>query len=104
MLFHAMKWQSEEHIQMSEAAEWARHFGRLEQDLDTLLCDLFGKAREQISAWAKAGKYVSGQELVTAGLAEAIPYTALIANLRQLQAEQQGLSVHKPTRTKQIAH
>ncbi len=37
LLFHPMKWQSEEHVRLAEAAEWARHFGRLETDMDQLL-------------------------------------------------------------------
>ena len=31
LLFHPMKWQSEEHVGLAEAAEWARHFGNLER-------------------------------------------------------------------------
>jgi hypothetical protein len=42
LLFHPMKWQSEEHVGLAEAAEWARHFGQLEQDMDSLLAHLFG--------------------------------------------------------------
>ena len=34
LLFHRMKWQSEENVGLSEASEWARHFGRLETDMD----------------------------------------------------------------------
>ena len=41
-LFHHMKWQSEENVGLVEAAEWARHFGILEQDMDALLGRLFG--------------------------------------------------------------
>ena len=32
MLFHPMRWQSEENVGLAEAAEWARHFGQLELD------------------------------------------------------------------------
>ena len=28
MLFHPMRWQSEENVGLAEAAEWARHFGQ----------------------------------------------------------------------------
>ena len=42
MLFHPMRWQSEENVGLAEAAEWARHFGQLEQDMDALLAQLFG--------------------------------------------------------------
>ena len=41
LLFHPMKWQSEENVALTEAAEWARHFGQLETDMDQLLVDLF---------------------------------------------------------------
>ena len=37
MLFHPMRWQSEENVGLAEAAEWARHFGHLEQEMDELL-------------------------------------------------------------------
>ena len=42
MLFHPMRWQSEENVGLAEASEWARHFGQLEQDMDVLLAELFG--------------------------------------------------------------
>ncbi|NIL97389.1 MAG: hypothetical protein GTO53_07220, partial [Planctomycetales bacterium] len=42
LLFHPMKWQSEEHVGLAEAAEWARHFGDLERNMDNLLAELFG--------------------------------------------------------------
>ena len=32
-LFHPMKWQSEEHIGITEAAEWSRHFVELEGEI-----------------------------------------------------------------------
>jgi ATP-dependent Clp protease, protease subunit len=72
LLFHPMKWQSEEHVQLSEATEWARHFGRLEQDMDQLLADLFGTSSEQIRRWMQPGCYVTGEQLAAAGLAELI--------------------------------
>ena len=36
LLFHPMKWQSEENVGLGEAAEWARHFAQLETDMDRL--------------------------------------------------------------------
>src|SRR5262245_6445918 len=44
LLFHPMKWQSEEHVGLSEAAEWARHFGQLENEMDRLLAEQIGRA------------------------------------------------------------
>lgn len=72
LLFHPMKWQSEEHVRLPEATEWARHFGELERDMDRLLADLFGLPYEDLVRWIRPGSYVSGREFATAGLAELI--------------------------------
>ncbi len=72
LLFHRMKWQSEENVGLPEAAEWARHFGQLESDMDRLLADLLGVAPEKIDGWIQTGRYVTGRELAEAGLAELI--------------------------------
>jgi ATP-dependent Clp protease protease subunit len=72
LLFHNMRWQSEENVALLEAAEWARHFGQLEKDMDVLLAQLFGIAPETIAQWTRAGRYVSGPELAAAGLAELV--------------------------------
>lgn len=72
LLFHPMKWQSEEHVGLAEAAEWARHFGQLEKDMDSLLADLFGVPSASMDKWINPGRYVSGRDLVDAGLAEMI--------------------------------
>jgi ATP-dependent Clp protease protease subunit len=72
MLFHPMRWQSEENVGLAEASEWARHFGQLEQDMDSLLADLFGVPAELMKKWISPGKYVSGRELAEAGMAELV--------------------------------
>lgn len=72
LLFHPMKWQSEEHVGLAEAAEWARHFGLLERDMDLLLAELFGLAYNEMEKWINPGRYVSGRELAEAGMAELI--------------------------------
>ena len=77
LLFHPMKWQSEENVALGEAAEWARHFGKLEVDMDRLLVRLFQTSEETISQWVQAGRYVSGPEIAEAGLAELIELEAL---------------------------
>jgi ATP-dependent protease ClpP protease subunit len=71
-LFHPMKWQSEEHIGIREAAEWSRHFAELERDMDVLLCDLFGRSADLINEWSQSHRYVTGREMVAAGLAELV--------------------------------
>ncbi|MBN1589389.1 MAG: ATP-dependent Clp protease proteolytic subunit [Pirellulales bacterium] len=72
LLFHPMKWQSEENVALIEAAEWARHFGSLESEMDQFLADLFGTSIEQIQTWSNPGRYVSGREMAEAGLAELV--------------------------------
>ncbi|HEY2883236.1 MAG TPA: ATP-dependent Clp protease proteolytic subunit [Pirellulales bacterium] len=77
LLFHPMKWQSEEHVGLHEAAEWARHFAQLETDMDLFLCNLFGKAKEEIQQWVTSHRYISGPELANAGLAEMLDFKML---------------------------
>ncbi len=57
---------------LAEAAEWARHFGQLEKDMDSLLAELFGAPAAAMDKWINPGRYVSGRDLVEAGLAEMI--------------------------------
>lgn len=77
LLFHTMKWQSDEHVGLAEAAEWARHFASLEGDMDKYLAQLLGTTNEKIAAWMQAGKYVSGPEFADAGFGELIPVERL---------------------------
>jgi ATP-dependent Clp protease protease subunit len=72
LLFHPMKWQSEENVGISEAAEWARHFGQLEIEMDRLLANLLNVSEEKLRQWTNPGRYVSGPELAEAGLAELV--------------------------------
>lgn len=72
LLFHPMKWQSEENVALHEASEWARHFGELEGEMDRLLAWLFDAPVKKIGQWMRAGRYVSGPTLCEAGLAELI--------------------------------
>jgi len=76
-LFHPMKWQSEEHIGITEAAEWSRHFVEIEGEMDRMLCDLFGRSHDLIALWIKTHRYVSGREMVEAGLAEMVALETL---------------------------
>ncbi len=72
LLFHPMKWQSEEHVGLQEAAEWARHFGSLERDMDQLLADMLAVDSKLLEKWISPGRYVSGREFAEAGLAEMV--------------------------------
>ena len=77
LLFHPMKWQSEEQVGIREAAEWSRHFTSLEVEMDNLLIHLFGVDKGSddanlIQLWCDQHRYVTGHELADAGFAELI--------------------------------
>lgn len=78
-LFHPMKWQSEEHVGLAEAAEWSRHFGELERGMDSLLAEMLGMSLKDINEWISPGRYVSGAQIAEAGLAELIDLAMLSA-------------------------
>jgi ATP-dependent Clp protease, protease subunit len=86
LLFHPLKWESGEHVAIDEAAEWARHFAYLEQDMDGVLARLFGVTPDKLAAWMKPGRYVSGHELAAAGLAEIVELAPQIRMLPQGEA------------------
>jgi ATP-dependent Clp protease, protease subunit len=69
LLFHPMRWQSDEDVKLEEATEWARHFKELESRLDTLLQELFGVDQSLLHGWTRPGRFVTGAELAAAGLA-----------------------------------
>jgi ATP-dependent Clp protease protease subunit len=70
LLFHRMRWQSEKRVNSQEAAHWARHFEDMEKDIDELQVKLFGAAEPQVREWTVEGRYVTGPQIVEAGLAE----------------------------------
>ncbi|MCH2114604.1 MAG: hypothetical protein MK171_06815 [Pirellulales bacterium] len=103
LLFHPMKWQSEENVALAEAAEWARHFGQLEKDMDSLLADLFGVSREAMDEWINPGRYISGPTLAAAGLAELISAADLVSSagiLMQQLIEPQNGAPHEMAKPK----
>ena len=69
LFFHPMRWQSEEDVKLEEAAEWARHFKILEEDLDQLLARMFGLPVATIISWSRPGRFLTGVEFAEAGLA-----------------------------------
>ena len=70
LLFHRMRWQSEKRVNAVEARHWARHFEEMEKDIDDLQVRLFGAAERQVREWTAEGRYVTGPQIVEAGLAE----------------------------------
>jgi ATP-dependent Clp protease, protease subunit len=102
LLFHPMRWQSEENVGLAEAAEWARHFGQLEKDMDGLLADLLGASREMMDKWISPGRYVGGPELAAAGLAELLSFDQL-ANACDLIVPSKNGQALRPAKLKQRA-
>jgi ATP-dependent Clp protease, protease subunit len=72
LLFHRMRWESEKRIPAYEASRWAKHFETLEHEIDDLQARLFGAGEKQIQAWIEKGEYITGPQLVDAGLAELV--------------------------------
>ena len=72
LFFHPVRWSSEENVKIEEAAEWTRHFGILEDEMDRLLARLFDMPLETINAWTRPGRFLSGAEIVAAGLARMV--------------------------------
>lgn len=103
LLFHPMRWQSEENVGLAEAAEWARHFATLEKDMDDLLADLFNVPHDLMARWISPGKYVSGRELAEAGLAELVEFTDLDQFLPPPDGSNGSaprLKAHRPTESR----
>ena len=48
LFFHPVRWSSEENVRIEEAAEWTRHFGVLEDEMDRLLARLLDFPLETI--------------------------------------------------------
>lgn len=70
LLFHPIRWQSDEEVRLEEATEWARHFKLLETDMDSLLVRMLGIAPDKLQAWTRPGRFISGAEFVAEGLAK----------------------------------
>jgi ATP-dependent protease ClpP protease subunit len=86
LYFHPVRWSSEENVQLEEAAEWTRHFGVLEEEMDRLLSRLLDVPYEKIVAWTRPGRFMTGLEVAAAGLAELVDLFAddLRAQLRRV--------------------
>ena len=69
MLFHPIRWQSDENVRLEEATEWARHFQEMEPALDQLLSQMLDCSVDLLNEWTRPGRFVSGRELAEAGLA-----------------------------------
>jgi ATP-dependent protease ClpP protease subunit len=70
LLFHPMRWQSEEDVRFEEAAEWARHFKIMEEDIDRLLIRMFNLPETTLAEWTRPGRFLMGKEIINAGLAK----------------------------------
>jgi len=69
-LFHRIRWQSDKRVLSDEARQWVKHFEQMETDLDNFQHELFGAAQQVTQEWNIQGRYVTGREMVAAGLAE----------------------------------
>ena len=72
LLFHRMRWQSDKRVAADEAQRWSRHFEEMEREVDELQARLFGVSEATVRDWTAGSHYVSGAQLVAAGLAELV--------------------------------
>src|SRR5262249_28233497 len=72
LYFHPVRWSSEENVKLEEAAEWTRHFGVLEDEMDKLLSKLLEMPLETLVGWTRPGRFISGSELAKAGVAQLV--------------------------------
>lgn len=72
LLFHPIRWQSDEHVRLEEAAEWARHFKHVEADLDQLIARFFDFQLDRLTEWTRPGRFITGPEMAEAGLAKMV--------------------------------
>jgi ATP-dependent protease ClpP protease subunit len=72
LFFHPVRWSSEENVRIEEAAEWTRHFGILEDEMDRLLSRLFDLPLDTLTGWTRPGRFLSGPEIAAAGLAKLV--------------------------------
>jgi ATP-dependent protease ClpP protease subunit len=77
LLFHPMRWQSEENVGLPEAAEWARHFAYLEGLMDRQLADMLPLPLDRLASWTRPGRYITGAEIAEAGIAELVGFESL---------------------------
>jgi ATP-dependent Clp protease protease subunit len=69
-LFHRMRWQSDKRVGALEASHWAKHFEDMEREIDILQEKLLGSGADQVRDWIRSSQYVTGPQMVAAGLAE----------------------------------
>lgn len=73
--FHPIQWTGKEDLRADEAVEWTRYMQILETDIDRLTARFLGVGPEveaRIASWIKASRFLTGIEVVEAGLATMI--------------------------------
>jgi len=73
--FHRMRWQSDKRIGAEEAELWAKHFAKMEAEVDELQARMFEPVRDRLADWIRRGHYLTGREIAHAGLAELVEIT-----------------------------
>jgi hypothetical protein len=59
-------------VNLEEAAEWTRHFGVLEIDMDRILARMFDVPFEKLVSWTRPGRFFTGAEMADLGLAKIV--------------------------------
>lgn len=70
--FHQIRWTGKEDLSADEAVEWTRYMRELEGDMDDLTAKFFGVPPEKLAGWTRPGRFITGMEMIAAGLAQPI--------------------------------
>ncbi len=69
VLFHPMKWSSEDSARLSGAEAWAKEFKRVSRTMEDWLAEYLPLKKSTLRRWIKDEKYVTADELVKYGIA-----------------------------------
>jgi ATP-dependent Clp protease, protease subunit len=70
LLFHPMRWSSEDQARLSGAKSWAAEFDRIQRVYEDWLVTHLQLPRRTIRMWIREERYVLASELINLGVAE----------------------------------
>jgi ATP-dependent protease ClpP protease subunit len=74
LLFHRLRWSSEDQARLSGAKSWAAEFTRVAGVYEDWLVSHLGLPRRTIKTWIREERYVLADELIELGVAEPLEF------------------------------
>jgi len=98
LLFHPMRWSSDEQSRLPGAKSWAAEFTRVASVYEDWLVSHLGLQRRLLKTWMREERYVLAHELVELGVASFLEYPAadiidIAAGTRRKTASRRKTSV-----------